>query len=616
MKKLPKQLQKDGFRFLKLRSGEKGAFEKNWQRGDGANYPYDGIVFSEWLKDGNGYGVIAGYGGLIVIETDNKVTEDLVKEYLPRTFSVRSPGHNGLHFYFICPDLKENIKLLLKDVDYGQVQAKEKYVVGPGSIHPNGGRYVVEVDEPIAMVTSAQVKFALRDFLINPQERKQEDKFSKESNVPEIPLDKILDTSQFKSRGTEYYGSHPVHGSDTGINFHFNPSKGVWHCFRCDSGGGPLSLIAVLNGVITCDNAKTGKLRGEEFLKTLEIARAKYGLALPGPKKDDSAVKDVSELMSQELAPLEYWSEPLIVKGTLTLIGGRPGCGKSLFTLALALDLVRGRKFLGNFSSEGNPKVILYDLENGERIIQRRISYLLNGDSEKVNPKQFFLSENFDKGNMKREFDLAMAYDVVIIDSYRRFLKGEENASEITDQFYREFLKPLRDAGKTLIILHHFRKSRPEDIGDEELLDMFRGSSDITAQVDTAYGLMKGSEEHEDGVTRFEISVYKAKDRIGLPFGNFSFSVKKDDELKRTDLAYSGEKKFESPELQRIEKLCSYLKDGPKKKRDIMILFSEFSAMTVNRILTASLERGSVVSDKKGLYRLPESQETEVQNYV
>ena len=41
---------------------------------------------------------------------------------------------------------------------------------------------------------------------------------------------------------TEWCGSHPVHGSDTGTNVNINPTEQVWTCFRHTSGGGYWSL--------------------------------------------------------------------------------------------------------------------------------------------------------------------------------------------------------------------------------------------------------------------------------------------------------------------------------------------------------------------------------------
>src|SRR5439155_15531464 len=78
-----------------------------------------------------------------------------------------------------------------------------------------------------------------------------------------------------RESGDQLQGSHPVHGSETGTNFSVSPRENVWHCFRCDSGGGPWSLLAVLERIIDCQEAIPGGLRGQQFKRVQEIALEK-----------------------------------------------------------------------------------------------------------------------------------------------------------------------------------------------------------------------------------------------------------------------------------------------------------------------------------------------------
>jgi len=71
----------------------------------------------------------------------------------------------------------------------------------------------------------------------------------------------------------EFQGAHPVHGSTTGFNFAVNVKENCWHCFRCNSGGGVLSWLAVREGIIPCDKAQKNALKGEKFKRVLEIAK-------------------------------------------------------------------------------------------------------------------------------------------------------------------------------------------------------------------------------------------------------------------------------------------------------------------------------------------------------
>lgn len=102
-------------------------------------------------------------------------------------------------------------------------------------------------------------------------------------------LGKLVDLSQMnKISPNEYQGSHPVHDSTTEKNFCVNTRTNTWHCFRHNSGGGALQYLAVKEGLIKCEQAKKGALRGRKFRDVLNIA-ASQGLV-------DQKVLDQSEI--------------------------------------------------------------------------------------------------------------------------------------------------------------------------------------------------------------------------------------------------------------------------------------------------------------------------------
>ena len=59
--------------------------------------------------------------------------------------------------------------------------------------------------------------------------------------------------------GNKIRGSHPVHGSTTGMNFTIDDSQNVWHCFRHNCGGGAIELYAMQQGIIDCGERLDGK---------------------------------------------------------------------------------------------------------------------------------------------------------------------------------------------------------------------------------------------------------------------------------------------------------------------------------------------------------------------
>lgn len=306
---IPKQLRNMQYRFIKLCPKSKKASEKNWQ--ESYNYKYDEVAFKDYLKTAKGYGVLCGFGKLAVIDCD---TEELAKHLLlelPATFSITT-GSKGLHLYYVIEDLEKKIVIHdNKDIHHGEVQFTGSYVVGAGSLHPNGNYYEIKNDIPIKVITKKKLFKALEPFL------KKKDKFV-ETIVSGLNWDigTVLETlhGMQEQRGDENWGTHPVHGSskgEKGSNFNVNPIKGVWHCYRCNTGGDALSLIAMLNGLVKCEDCKPGFFSTKEgkkiFLEAKKIGAQKYGfedtrllLFDKGKRKGALLVQDIVEYIKSQ----------------------------------------------------------------------------------------------------------------------------------------------------------------------------------------------------------------------------------------------------------------------------------------------------------------------------
>jgi hypothetical protein len=97
-------------------------------------------------------------------------------------------------------------------------------------------------------------------------------------------ITKLVDISKLTQQAdpNEYQGCHPIHDSTTEKNFSVNIKYNTWFCFRHNSGGGALQYFAMQQGLITCEQAKKGALRGKKFKETVKLA-IQQGLI----KKDD-----------------------------------------------------------------------------------------------------------------------------------------------------------------------------------------------------------------------------------------------------------------------------------------------------------------------------------------
>jgi hypothetical protein len=88
-------------------------------------------------------------------------------------------------------------------------------------------------------------------------------------------------TSLERKSQTELAGAHPQHGSSTGDNFNVNVDKGLWHCWRHGTGGDALALIAVCEGLVSCEDMRAGALRGAIFTHVVTIATTIFGAKIP-----------------------------------------------------------------------------------------------------------------------------------------------------------------------------------------------------------------------------------------------------------------------------------------------------------------------------------------------
>jgi hypothetical protein len=272
LQRIPLQLRDPIFRFAPILRGQKKPEMSHWNTD--ANCPYGHPMLAGYLAEGHNYGVLTGIGDLVVLDVDDPARMQSlgIIENLPETFTVET-GRGGLHFYLICKGQAN--KLILEDLELkdsegdplhlGELQALGQQVVGPGSVHPNGNLYQVIKNMQIATISKDELLGILSP--LKPKDGKQartiqRRKTRRFSLGDSIPIDDVAWPNDIKEQaGSEIRGSHPLHGSTSGRNFAVNTSKNCWHCFRHKSGGGPLEWIAVLKGIIGCEDAKPGCLK-------------------------------------------------------------------------------------------------------------------------------------------------------------------------------------------------------------------------------------------------------------------------------------------------------------------------------------------------------------------
>lgn len=129
---IPKQLQRDEFRFYLVRRNDKRPAEPAWTTKN--NYLYDD---PHLLNSSGNYGVLCGEGNLIVLDFDCAKFHRTVQHLLPNTFKVITAGKRLPHYYYILTGTTEPLKKIPIDDFEGKrvcdVQTHKCGVVGPNS---------------------------------------------------------------------------------------------------------------------------------------------------------------------------------------------------------------------------------------------------------------------------------------------------------------------------------------------------------------------------------------------------------------------------------------------------------------------------------------------------
>jgi len=240
-------------RLIKVRVRAKEAAESGWS--NRANYPVNSQEILSWIAAGGNYGLTFPSGMGCLVDADTVEIQDTLEAKLPPTFRFSTGKAEHFQYVFFLDDSPIGCIPL---IDGAYVKGKGGYALGPGSVHPNGSIYG-ERDIRKCHVTT----IARKDLLtaLEPFREGKETIGKKITRVTphgsgklrEILLKWNVDLAGFKQSGTWFRSSHPVHGSETGSNFAVNFATDTWHCFRHGTGGGPVSLIAVLDGIVKCE---------------------------------------------------------------------------------------------------------------------------------------------------------------------------------------------------------------------------------------------------------------------------------------------------------------------------------------------------------------------------
>jgi putative DNA primase/helicase len=216
---------------------------------------------------------------VFVIDVDNKGGKDGVARLiehearlgaLPNTYSTATK--HGKHYYFEFPEAWRD-EFIKAEYAPGLDIKTKGYVVAPPSVVDGFEYYVIE-RQPFSMLPKPWVQDAIKPEIPTDWKKLACERGSGQSICEEynIRLSDVLPIPRDAKKTSEgYLIKHPIHGATGSGNLSLNMSRDLWHCFRHNTGGDPLTWIAVREGFIDCANA--GPLHRDIVNRCLQVLR-------------------------------------------------------------------------------------------------------------------------------------------------------------------------------------------------------------------------------------------------------------------------------------------------------------------------------------------------------
>ena len=207
-------------------------------------------------------------------------------------------------------------------------------------------------------------------------------------------------------------------------------------------------------------------------------------------------------------AELNWCVERMVAEGSITLICAESGTGKTWIGYYNAGCVAHGTAVIG--LPVRSRKVLYLDGENPLCVVKQRLFDL--GISETPNLTVWGGWNDSPPVGPHNPLVIEFARrhkGLIIYDSLIEFHPGSEQSSTETREFMRHF-RTLANLGAVVIVLHH--------TGKAETSKLYRGSSDIKAAVDTAYVLLRNSQQPEE-LAELSMNCFKARMAPGMNFG-------------------------------------------------------------------------------------------------
>ena len=340
---------------------------------------------------------------------------------------------------------------------------------------------------------------------------------------------------------------------DKPTNFYINQETGKSECWDCKALKEFFEYAQRLN--IPWDNKI--EIKAETSISNYAI-------------KKEIKLWSVSEIMKHDFGEQNWLVKDLLPIETITLLSGNPQNYKTWITIELARCVALGTPFLNHFQTMQGA-VLIVNEEDHLRYIKNRFEVLQVAKNAPI----YYLSQEgikIDKEeSLKTLLSIVKERDIklVIFDSFIRVHSLKENEAGDMAYFFDK-IRELIKMGASVLITHHHRKEL--GYGPKDHSQSIRGSSDISAAVDSHLSVEKKNEE---------VIVYQNKLRVAESLKPFKITISHDEFRKNITLLYNGELPEQELKKDKVKTIIlEILKD------------SEYSREELNTKILASINTG------------------------
>jgi len=362
-------------------------------------------------------------------------------------------GRGGFHFYFLRPD-GVSIPNVPKSKGF-EIMSKNKYLMAPGSIHPDTGKpYVLVDDSP----TAPMPDWLVRRCLNSEKSYKTVSRPITELRDGQRHADLISFIGKWRARG---FTEPEIIAQALALNH--------------DSAT-PLPDDEVLQMVREYENQTKVKPDGK-----------------PKPFDWHDHAITHSDLLNKQLQPISFLVDDILIDTGTGVLAGRKKLGKSFLATQLSQSVAGGTDFLEHKVKQGS--VVHFALEDGDRRTQSRLRMQQARHDLPITYFYKWPAWNTPAGfNQLRTMLSELKPALVVVDTFAKILNGKPEQNSASDM--GDFGNRMHDLALELDLMilffsHHGKglQLTTRDPGFD-----IRGSSAIPGATDINVGLYKNED--------------------------------------------------------------------------------------------------------------------------